>query len=254
MAFNSNIARINRSSALSTSTLNLDPCKHVNFCNALAAFSSGAMPWNQGVVDDRKFLDLLSRVSVGYRPAAPCCARYGNLGRFQAAGAEVALVRILQRDDCPCFNFLDSLHYCSPPGLFMRRVNTIATRRLGGKGKHSGEPSASDRRAAVESPRNQSSRLRRLRQWPIRFHGSTELLPVAARSFRLAAEIRSGALCLGFASEAVTEAQILREGEFVPRITEPTTRFIRKCLADRSTANDAAAAPDFALSANLRTA
>ena len=88
----------------------------------------------------------------------------------------------------------------------------------------------------------------------VRFHGSTELLPVVARSFRLAAEIRNGALCLGFASEAVMEAQILQEGEFVPRITEPTTRFILKCLADRSTANDADAAPPFALSANLRTA
>ena len=84
----------------------------------------------------------------------------------------------------------------------MRRVNTIATRRIGGKGKHSGEPSASERKATAESPRNQPSRQRRLWQRPMPFHGSTEHLPTMARSFRLAAEIRNGSLCLGFASEA----------------------------------------------------
>ena len=40
----------------------------------------------------------------------------------------------------------------------MRRVNTIATRRLGGKGRQSGEPSDSDRRATAKSPGNQSTK------------------------------------------------------------------------------------------------
>ena len=131
-------------------------------------------------------------------------------------GAEVALVRILQRDECPYLNFLESLQHCSTPGPFMRRVNTIATRRLGGKGEYSGEPSASNRRATPESPRNQSSRQCRLRQCPMRLHGSTEHLPTMARSFRLAAETRSGRSCLGSASEVVMrEFSILHELRWV---------------------------------------
>ena len=50
----------------------------------------------------------------------------------------------------------------------MQRVNTIATRRLGGKVRHTGEPSASDRRATAESPGNESCRQRRQRQWSMR--------------------------------------------------------------------------------------
>ena len=87
------------------------------------------------------------------------------------------------------------------------RSGQPAPSRLGGtcngKGKHFGEPSASNRRASPESPGNRSFRQCRLRQWPMRFHGSTERLPPMERSFRLVAELRSGASSFGFTSDAV---------------------------------------------------
>ena len=61
------------------------------------------------------------------------CTLYGNLDRLREAGAEVALMRILQRFDRPFLNSLESLQYFSTAGPFMRRVNTIATRRLAAK-------------------------------------------------------------------------------------------------------------------------
>lgn len=77
-----------------------------------------------------------------------------------------------------------------------------------------------------ESPENQPSRHRRLRQRPMHFHGWTEHLPTMARSFRLAAAIRSDRSCLGFASEAMMEEfTILREGESTPRIQLKSFQF-----------------------------
>lgn len=92
---------------------------------------------------------------------------------------------------------------CSTTSVTMSLASATARRTGYPCRKNSGEPSVGDRKAISESPRNQSSRQRRLRHRPMPFHSSAEHLPTMARSLRLAAEIRNGALCLGFASEAV---------------------------------------------------